>query len=435
MSSKPFHLGWFMNFTPDEWNQPFASGGQPWDGKFFIEMARALERACFDLVMIEDTLLVPDAYGGTSEAYLKHGMMAPKHDPAPLAAIMASATSRLGIVATLSTSFYPPFLLARLCSTLDHISGGRFGWNIVTSGEDLEAQNFGRSTQVEHDLRYEIAEEYVELVCLLWDSWDEDAVVVDREAGVYADFKKVRPVNFEGKYFKCRGPLNTVRPPQGRPAFMQAGGSPKGRDFASKHADAIVTIANGVDGMIEYRDDIRARAMRHGRNPDDVKVLFVATPILGETEAEAQAKRSRIHDSESYIDSILSAKSSATDIDFSQFKLDEPLPALSTNATRGSLEKFVQPGSEKTLRRLVHDVGGLGDSIELVGTPDQLADKMGDTMAEVGGDGFLIMGQELRLSRRYIVEVTEGLVPALQRRGLARTSYTHNHFRDNLKDF
>jgi FMN-dependent oxidoreductase (nitrilotriacetate monooxygenase family) len=437
MSVKPFHLGWFMNFTPDEWNQPFGSGGQPWDGSFFVEMAQAMERACVDLIMIEDTQFVSDLYGGTTEAYLKNAMMAPKHDPAPLAVLMAAATSRIGVVATLSTSFYPPFLLARLCSTVDHIAGGRFGWNIVTSTDTGEARNYGLDKMPEHDLRYDIADEYVDLVCQLWDSWEPDAVVLDREAGVYADFKKVHEINFEGTYFKCRGPLTTVRSPQGRPTFLQAGGSPRGRDFAAKHADAIITIANGVDGMKAYRDDIRARAAAHGRNPDDVKVLFVITPILGETEQDARDKYARIHDSPSYIETILAAKSHAIDFDLSQFDLDQPLPddLTTTNASQGSLNKFVQPGSGKTLRQLVHEMGGLADSIELISTPDVVAEKMGEAMDAVGGDGYLIMPQELRMSRRYINEVTDGLIPALQRRGLVRTSYSHAHLRDNLKAF
>jgi long-chain alkane monooxygenase len=164
MTTRKFHLGWFMNFTPDDWNTPLASGGMPWDGQFYIEMAQNLERACFDYIMIEDTLMVSEAYGGSMDAYLKHAIMAPKHDPAPLAAILALSTSKMGIVATMSTSFYPPFMLARLCSTIDHIARGRFGWNIVTSGEDGSARNFGMDKLYEHDLRYDMADEYPQLV-------------------------------------------------------------------------------------------------------------------------------------------------------------------------------------------------------------------------------------------------------------------------------
>ena len=172
MAGSPLHLGWFMNFTPGEWDNPLAAGGSPWDGKFYVDMAQALERACFDYIMIEDTLMVSEAYGDSAEAALKHALQVPKHDPSPLAALIAAATTRLGVVATMSTLAYPPFMLARLCSTLDHIAGGRFGWNIVTSGEDIAAQNFGLDKLPPREQRYEMADEYVDLVCKLFDSWD-----------------------------------------------------------------------------------------------------------------------------------------------------------------------------------------------------------------------------------------------------------------------
>jgi len=436
MSPPKFHLAWFMNFTPDEWMDPFASGGSPWDGQFFMDMARALERACFDYIMIEDTLMLSDAYGGTHEAYLKHALMAPKHDPSPLAAIMSVVTERLGIVATMSTSFYPPFMLARLCSTLDHIAKGRFGWNIVTSGEDGSAHNFGMDKLYEHDLRYDMADEYLDLVCQLWDSWEPDAVVLSRETGTYADFKKVHEINFEGKFYKCRGPLNTVRSPQGRPTFVQAGGSPRGREFAAKTADSIIATATGIEGMKEYRDDVRARADRQGRNPDECKVLFLVNPILGHTEGEARAKQQRMRDNPHALEQTLAGISSVTDIDFSQFDLDQPLPeGLETNGERGSLIKFAQWGSGKTLRELAADRVSISGCVELVGTPDQVAERMGEVMEEVGGDGYLITTPKQRLSRAVINEITDGLIPALQRRGLTRDSYTHSHLRDHLREF
>jgi FMN-dependent oxidoreductase (nitrilotriacetate monooxygenase family) len=436
MADKRFHMGWFMNFTTNEWNTPFGNDGMPWNGKFYIEMAQAMERACFDYIMIEDTLMVSEAYGGTSEVYLKYASMAPKHDPAPLAAIMAAATSKMGVVATMSTTFYPPFMLARLCSTLDSIAEGRFGWNIVTSGEDGSARNFGMDKLTEHDLRYDKADEYVDLVCQLWDSWDPDAVVRDRETNTYADFKKVRPINFAGKYYKSRGPLNTVRSPQGRPVFVQAGGSPRGRQFAAKSADSIIAVANGVAGMKAYRDDVRARAAAMGRNPDDIKVLFVIGPVLGETEADALAKKERMDNDPDAIMQSLAGLSSVTDIDFSQFDLDKPLPRLETNGERGSLDKFAQWGSNKTLRQLVLDNGGTSDSLQLVGTPDQVAEQMGEANEAMGGgDGFLISAPYMRVSKQYITEICEGLIPALQRRGLTRTGYTASHLRDTLREF
>jgi len=435
MAPKPFHLGWFTNFSPDQWDHPLASGGSPWDGLFYVEMARALERACFDYIMLEDTLMVSEAYGGDSRVTLKHALQVPKHDPMPLAAMIASSTRHLGVVATMSTLAYPPFLLARLCTTLDHIAGGRFGWNIVTSGEDAAAQNFGLDHLPPREARYEMADEYVALVNQLFDSWDEDAVVMDRESGIYADHTKIHPIHFEGKYFKCRGPLNTVRGPQGRPVYVQAGGSPRGREFAARPADSIIAVASGAAAMKSYRDDVRARAEKTGRNPDDIKVMFLVYPVIAETTEEAFAKHARMINAPRYIEAALASISTVTDIDFSQFELDAPLPRLTTNGEQGSLDKFAQWGSGKTLRQLASERFGAGAENELIGSPTDVADKMAAIMADVGGDGFLISTPFQRVNRRVVAEVTEGLVPELQRRGLVRKSYRGGTLRDTLREF
>ena len=245
---KRFHLGWFVNFTPGAWDSTFSHGGSPWDGKFYVEFALALERACFDYIMLEDTLMVSEAYRGTAEATLKYALQVPKHDPVPLAAIIAAATSKLGVVATMSTMAWPPFMLARVCTTIDHIAGGRFGWNIVTSGEDAAAQNFGLAKLPPREQRYAMADEYMEVVYRLFDAWEPDAVVKDRERGIYADWRKVHPIDFEGEYFRVRGPLNTVPSPQGRPTFVQAGGSSRGRAFAARHADSIIAPTSTLAG-------------------------------------------------------------------------------------------------------------------------------------------------------------------------------------------
>jgi len=435
LQPKRFHLGWFVNFTVNAWNETWADNNGPdWTGGFYVDMARALERTCFDYMILEDTCMVSDAYGGSFETSLKHAVFAPKHDPMPLVPLLAQATSRLGIVGTMSTSFYPPFLLARLSATLDHMCRGRFGWNIVTSGEDRAAQNFGMEQLTEHDLRYDIADEYVDLVCQLWDSWEPDAVVLDRDTGVYADGSKVHTIDFNGRYFKSRGPLNTVRAPQGRPVFVQAGGSPRGREFAAKYADSIIATATGIEGMKAYRDDVRARMQAHGRKPDDCKVLFLVSPILGDTAEEAHQKRQAMIEAPDYIEQTLIGMSSITEVDFSTFDLDAPLPPITTNGERGSLDKFAQWGSGKTLRQLVAE--RVDRSIELVGTPDQVAERMAEVMDVVGGDGFLITRPgQTGLTRKYIIEITDGLVPALQHRGLTRTAYTHAHFRDTLLEF
>ncbi|RTL96114.1 NtaA/DmoA family FMN-dependent monooxygenase [Ancylobacter sp. FA202] len=437
MADKRFHLAWFMNFTPDEWREPFGQGGNPWDGQFYIEMAQAMERACFDLIMIEDKLMVPETFGGSRDLSLKHAMMVPKADPAPLAVAMGMATKHLGVVATLSTMAYPPFMLARLCSTIDSLTKGRFGWNVVTSAEDLMAKNFGMDKLPPREDRYAMAEEYMEVCDKLFNSWEPDAVVLDRANGIYADGSKVHTIDHKGTYYQVRGPLNTVPSPQRRPVYLQAGASPRGRDFAARYADAIVSVANGVEGMKAFRADIRARAAAIGRDPDEIKVFFCITPSLGETEEEARARFDRVTLSDNFANDVLISISAITEIDFAQFDLDQPLPEkLVTNGESGTLDKFQQWGSGKTLRQLAADGGGgLVSSLELIGTPAQVAQKMGEAMEEVGGDGFLITTPVLRVSRRYITEICDGLVPELQRRGLTRTEYKHQLLRDNLREF
>jgi long-chain alkane monooxygenase len=434
MPAKRFHLGWFMNFTIDDWTAPFTAGGKPWEGDFYVDMAKAMERACFDYIMFEDTLMVSDSYGGSTKAYLKHALMGPKGDPAPMAALVGANTSRMGVVVTMSTLGYPPFMLARLCSTLDNICKGRFGWNIVTSGENRAAQNFGLDGLPPRQQRYDMADEYVELCKQLWASWDPDAVVLDRATNTYADHSKVRPINFVGKYYKCRGPLNCAPSPQGRPAFVQAGGSPRGRQFAAETADSIIASASGIAAMKEYRDDVRARAAHAGRNPDDIKVLFTVSPMLAETQEAARDKMDAWINSPDYIERTLAGISSTTDIDFSQFELDAELPRLSTNGEQGSLDAFAQWDKGKTLRQLATDRATRG--LEgVVGTPDQVADRLAEVMEAVGGDGFLISAGQWKISRRYINEICEGLVPALQRRGLVRTEYTKSTLREILREF
>ncbi|MFI7503166.1 NtaA/DmoA family FMN-dependent monooxygenase [Streptomyces sp. NPDC049687] len=437
--TKKFHLGWFMNFIPPEWDSEWASPDvKNWaNGDFYVDMAQSMERACFDFMMIEDTVMVADAYGGTMEGALKNSIFAPKHDPVPLAVKVAANTTHLGVVATMSTSFYPPYLLARACSTVDSIAEGRFGWNIVSSAEDRAAQNFGLEGLPEHDERYNVAEEYFDVVNQLWDSWEPDAVVMDRETNTFADYRKVRTIDFDGKYFKSRGPLNTVPSPQHRPAFLQAGASPRGRAFAAGAADAIVAVGTGIAGMKEYRDDIRARAEAAGRNPDHIKLLFCVSPTIAATEAEARAEVERLTSSAIYIEKTLVSISANTEIDFKQFDLDEPLPeGLTTNGERGSLEHFMRgdgtPGP-KTLRQLAIDWAKTG--VEFVGTAQQVAQQMGEAMEEIGGDGFLIMKPGWDLNRKYIHSITDGLVPALQRLGLTRTEYTKSTLRETLREF
>ena len=342
---------------------------------------------------------------------------------------LAQATKHLGLVPTLSVTEYPPFLLARLMNTLDHVTEGRIGWNCVTGSNDGGAQNYGREKQYPHDERYDRADEFSELVTKLWDAWEPDAVVLDREAPMFADGSKVHVVDHDGKYFKCRGPLNAPRSPQGRPVICQAGGSPRGQRFAARWADTIITDAGSVEGMKRYREDVRTRAREIGRDPDGIKVLFLAYPIL-DTTMEAARERRRLERAAAFehMDMQLSGMSRITGIDFAKFDLDEPLPELSTNGHQSSLAKWIG----RTPRSIVETYASKA-GIDFTGTNDHVAGMMQDIMEEVGGDGFLLFNGYF--DRRYIVEVCDGLVPELQRRGVTRKGYPHALFRDNLMEF
>jgi FMN-dependent oxidoreductase (nitrilotriacetate monooxygenase family) len=428
-----FHLGWFTNFSNPPWNHAWAgTEGRDWPrGRAHVEFTRALERACFDYIMLEDSSMVSDAYEGSMRADLKYGLYAPKHDPVALAPVLAAATERIGIVATASTSFYPPWLLARRFSTLDHISHGRIGWNVVTSSEDRAAQNHGMDSLPAHDERYERADEFVDVVGRLWDSWEPDALVLDRERGVYVDHEKVHVLDHRGKYHATRGPLNLMRPPQGRPVLCQAGGSPRGREFAARNANTILAMLPDRETMKEYRDDVRSRMVANGRDPDDCKVMFITSPVLADTveEARAKAELARTPDP-TRIEVSLAHMSAVSEIDFAAYDLDAKLVDLDlrTNGHQSALKQFQKYG--ETVRE-----AAMGSSVAMahyVGTPETVAEQMGEDMDFVGGDGFLFTGN---IGRRFVGGITEGLVPALQRRGLTRTEYTHERFRDNLLEF
>jgi FMN-dependent oxidoreductase (nitrilotriacetate monooxygenase family) len=439
MSRKPFHLGWFLQGSSAQ------AWGERWTGhigsswmfpELFIDLARSLERACFDYVLIEDSSYVGESWAGSTEIYLKHGIAVPRQDPSVVASLMVAATTRIGIVPTFGTYAYPPYLLARLMATLDQVSAGRAGWNVVTGSSDYAAMNFGMLAMPEHDLHYDMADEYMDVVSRLWVSWEPGAIVADADSGVLIDPAKVHAVNFAGRWYKTRGPLNSGPCVQDRPVIAQAGGSPRGREFAARHADTIVAHPKGVGAMKAYRDDVRTRMAAHGRDPDGCKVLFLVAPILGETEAEAQEhKLMRAARAAAQVEQRLAFFGKLTNIDFSVVDLDQPLSGvqLTTNGHQLNLDQFLQMAGNRTLREVMADYGATGLSIELVGTPDSVAARMGEVIEEVGGDGYLFSLPNL--SRRTLAEIEDGLIPALQRRGLARKAYSHTEFRDNLLEF
>jgi FMN-dependent oxidoreductase (nitrilotriacetate monooxygenase family) len=436
---KQFHLGWFLHGSSVQaWGEPWTGAiGRDWRvPELFCDMARALERACFDYLLIEDSSYIGESFGGSREIYLRNGLSVPRQDPSVIATLMAAATSRIGIVPTLSTFAYPPYLLARLVASLDQVSNGRIGWNMVTGSSDFAAMNYGLPGMPEHDLRYDMADEYMAAVNALWDSWEPGAILADTDSGILVDHTKVHAVDFEGKWFKTRGPLNSGPCVQGRPVIAQAGGSARGRRFAAQHADTIVASVKGVAGMRAYRDDVRAHAIAAGRNPNDIKVLFTVAPELGDTMGEATLRhRQRLARAEAQVPNLLAHFGKITNIDFGQYDLDTPVDQLDlwTNGHQQLLDEFRRFAGKRSLRQAMFAYRGNPGSIELIGTPDAVASQMAEAMEEAGGDGFLLsLGN---VSRRAIAEVADGLVPALQARGLVRRAYEFTHFRDNLRAF
>ena len=431
-----FHMGWFVaqSYGVHGWNQPWAGSIEnEWTKPdLYVDLGRSLERAGFDYIMLEDGSLMPDSYKSTPEWFLRTAWMVPKNDPMPLVPVIAQATSRIGIVATLTTSFYPPFIAARLAATLDHITNGRVGLNIVTAHNDRAAQNFGLDKHYEHDLRYEMADEWMDVVNRLWTSWEDGAVVADRASGIFADFKKVKPIDFAGRFYKSRGPLNTYPGPQGRPVICQAGGSPAGRSFAAKHADTILARFRTIETAKAFRDDIHRLMVEHGRKPSDCKVLFMMSAVLDETDEGAQERHAQQKKAAaSQMEYKLAFMSYASGIDFAKFDLDQPIPEIKTNAAQASTNALTKAaGPQKTLRQIVTDTASGG--FDYVGSPDTVSARMGETMDAIGGDGFLVSHV---LTRRIVAEFADGLAPALKQRGLIRSSYRHERFRDNLLEF
>jgi len=437
MASDHFHLAWFLQGSSIQaWGSDWTGNiSEEWmSADMFLDVARSIERAGFDYMLLEDSIYIGQNWENKRDIFLKNGMSVPRQEPSVIAALMAAVTTKLGIVPTLSTFAYHPYLTARIVGTLDQISGGRGGWNMVTGSSDYSGQNFGLDKLPEHDTRYDMAGEYIEIVTKLWDSWEPGAIVADRKTGVLIDPAKVHTIDYEGQYYKSRGPLNSGPAPQGRPVIAQAGGSPKGRAIAAKYADTIVAHPKGIDAMKDYRNNVHQHMRTFGRDPDTCKVLFMIYPILGETMQQAQEKADlRPIQAGQNIDQRLAQMGWTTNLDLSGADLDAPVGPLTTNGHQSSLDNFIRKAGGKTLREAIIGHSSSGGCVDLVGTPDAVAAQMGEVMQEVGGDGFLFALPNV--SRKSVAEITEGLIPALQQRGLVRKKYGHQHFRDNLLEF
>ncbi|MFM9938052.1 MAG: NtaA/DmoA family FMN-dependent monooxygenase [Hyphomicrobiaceae bacterium] len=430
------HLAQFLVHGPTfhslaMWRHPKTDQRLAWsEPELYQHIARACEKACFDMVFFADLNYIADTYRGTLEPVLNAAAQAPEHDPIPLLSFMAAATSRIGLGATFSVSHHQPFYAARLWATLDHLTRGRAGWNVVTSiNRNLDA-NFGLE-RPPADARYDRAHEFMEVCQKLWASWEPDAVIMDREGARFADAAKVHRIEHAGQFFKSRGPLNVVRSAHGGPAILQAGTSPKGRDFAAKYADALFAIQPRAEDAARYFADIKGRMAELGRDPEHCRILFGMQPIIGATEQEArdkQAEHNGLVSDEGGM-AILSAH-----LDFDLSKL--PPDALMAERTEPELQRlktrYLKPdGTSMTVREVARRHGESVGLPQFVGTVKSIADQMEAFMATAGGDGFMLSPI---YSPGAIEEFCAQVVPELQRRGLFRKAYTGTTMRDVLRE-
>ena len=433
---RKIHLAQFLVHGPTYhslamWRHPRTDHGRyAWNRpELYQHIARVCERGRFDMVFFADLNYISDAYRASMEPALRYAVQAPEHDPIPLLSYMGAVTNRIGLAATYSTSHSHPFYAARLWATIDHLTGGRAGWNVVTSiNRNLDA-NFG-ADRPDADARYDRAHEYMEVCRKLWSSWEADALVMDRERPMFADAGKVHRIEHVGRFFRSRGPLNVVRSPQNGPAILQAGTSGKGRDFAARYADAIFAIQPRSQDAAAYFADIKGRMAELGRDPEHCKILFGLQPIVAATEEEARAlqeEHNRLVPAEGGM-AILAAH-----LDFDLSRL--PADALMAERTEPELQRLKTryrraDGTPMTLREVGQRHGQSVGLPQFVGTACSVADQMEAFIDAVGGDGFV-------LSPIYcpgaIEAFVDHVVPELQKRGRVRSKYAGATLREVLR--
>ncbi len=398
---------------------------------FYEHIARVLELGKFDALFFADVLSLSDFYKGNFDTVLGRGGQMALLDPVPLIAIAARVTQRLGLGVTVSTSFEKPFQLARNLATLDWISKGRIAWNVVTTSSRAAAQNFGVDDHLERDRRYDRADEVLEACMALWESWEDGALVIDKARGEFADPAKVRYVNYTGKWIKTRGPLTVPRPPQGHPVIMQAGSSPRGRDFAARWAEVIFTLQHAKPDMQAFRRDISERMSRYGRAPNACAILTSVDPIIGETRSIAREKQDFVN---GLVDPELglALMSSHIGIDLSGYPRDKPIADIDIKeGSRGSLDVILQGtrAGGLTLREAARHFAISELCPQIVGTPADVADQLQDLFEAEACDGFVLTPTVFPGTFEQFVR---SVVPELQARGLFRSEYAGITLRENL---
>jgi FMN-dependent oxidoreductase (nitrilotriacetate monooxygenase family) len=427
---RDLHLNLFIHSRGHHeasWRSPLSSPLSLTDIRYYTDLAQRAEAGLFDSVFLADQLALGDDASQAARSWL---------EPVTVLAAMAVVTNRIGLIGTCSTTYTEPFNLARQFGSLDHISNGRVGWNIVTSWLATAAANFSDSGQVSHADRYDRAEEYMDVVKALWDSWAEDAVVDDRDGGLYAKNDRIRAINHKGHHYRVVGPLNLPRTPQGRPVFVQAGSSDTGRKFAARHAEAVFTAHMEKATAQAFYADLKSLVKAEGRNSDQVLILPGLSPMISSTEAEAQRLVREVNDLSDPEVGRKRLSGRFGGYDFSKLPLDRPLtpedfpPSSAVEAARSRTEVIlsVVRREKPTLRQLLASLAGARGHFTFAGTPEQIADLIQDWFTSGAADGFNIMPPLLpTMLNVFSAEV----IPILQKRGLFRTAYEGKTLREH----
>ena len=422
-------LGAFMRpvtIHTGSWRYPGAYADANFNFKHIKRFAQTLERGRFDAFFMADHLSVLNM---PMDA-LKRSATVTSFEPMTLLPALAMVTERLGLIATGSTTYDEPYHVARRFASLDHISGGRAGWNVVTTSNPDASRNFGREEHLEHALRYRRAREFFDVVTGLWDSWEDDAFLRDQETGIFFDPAKLHVLGHRGEYFDVRGPLNIARPVQGWPVIVQAGASDAGRQLAAETAEAVFAPAANLEAGREYYADVKGRMEKAGREPDQMKILPGCMVVVGDSLDEAKEKRALL-DSKVHFDSAIASLSISLGHDASKFDPDGPLPEIpESNASKSGRERAIALAKREnlTVRQLAQRLGGYS-GLCILGTPEQIADEMEEWLETRGSDGFNLMFPYLP---EGLDDFVDRVVPVLQRRGLFRTEYEGATLRENL---
>jgi FMN-dependent oxidoreductase (nitrilotriacetate monooxygenase family) len=428
-SSRQLRLGAFMrpvSIHTGAWRYPGAFPDANFNFAHLKRFARTLERAKFDAFFMADHLAVLNM---PMDA-LKHSHTVTSFEPFTLLSALAMVTEHLGLVATGSTTFDAPYHVARRFASLDHLSGGRAGWNIVTTSNPDAALNFGMTDHMEHGERYRRAREFYDVVTGLWDSWADDAFVRDVARGLYFDPEKMHVLDHNGKYLSVRGPLNIARPVQGWPVIVQAGASDSGRQLAAETAEAVFTAQASIAAGREFYADVKGRMEKAGRPREHMKIMPACFVVVGDTVEEARTKRARL-DSLVYYDNAIASLSIALGHDASRFDPDGPLPDIpQSNASKSARERVIEVARREklTVRQLAQRLGGYS-GLAMVGTAATIADEMEEWLASEASDGFTIMFPYLPGG---LDDFVDQVVPELQRRDLFRREYEGKTLRENL---